>query len=196
MNESLDYNAPDDRPNLDCLTQPYYLNLIREYCQLAIQPELSDADAERLGKLLNQAQSDGVLDFWIQEADHFLDHELGLYDDGKIYVYQNEIQKVTLQRHLARLWENEEAGELMENLRDDLYQGALMVQQQLKDLGFDPGAVDGIPGPKTQQAIAQFQQQHNLIENGVADETTQAALFQAQPSQASIPSHLTCRSTF
>jgi hypothetical protein len=183
MNESLDYNAHRDRSNLDRLTQPYHLNLIQEYCQLAIQPELSDADADRLGQLLNQAKSDGLLDFWIQEADHFLDHELGLCDDSKIYVYQNEIQKVTLQRHLARLWENEEAGELMNDLREDLRQGALMVQQQLKDLGFDPGHIDGVPGPKTQQAIARFQKQHDLPDNGIVDEQTQAVLFQTPKPQ-------------
>jgi hypothetical protein len=186
MNDSSNNYPQGDRRILDRLNQSYYLNLIRDYCQLAIQPDLSDDDAERLGQLLHQAKSDSILDFWIQEADHFLDHELGLCDDGKIYVYQNEIQKVTLRKHLARLWENEAAGELMEDLREDLRQGAMLVQQQLKDLGFDPGQIDGIPGPKTQQAIARFQQQHHLPENGIADETTQASLFQiAQLSHAS-----------
>ncbi|HET9664957.1 MAG TPA: peptidoglycan-binding domain-containing protein [Burkholderiales bacterium] len=50
-------------------------------------------------------------------------------------------------------------------------------QQALKDKGFDAGPVDGIMGPKTQQAIKKFQEsQANLKESGQLDQQTLSAL--------------------
>lgn len=54
--------------------------IVREYTRLAALPSLSDAEADRLSQILDLAQEDRVLDFWISEIDHFLDHELGLWD--------------------------------------------------------------------------------------------------------------------
>jgi hypothetical protein len=39
-------------------------------------------------------------------------------------------------------------------------------QQALKDKGYDPGPVDGREGPKTREALRQYQQKENLNENG------------------------------
>jgi peptidoglycan hydrolase-like protein with peptidoglycan-binding domain len=39
-------------------------------------------------------------------------------------------------------------------------------QQALKDKGFDPGAVDGVDGPKTRSAIRAYQKQQNLAPDG------------------------------
>ena len=39
----------------------------------------------------------------------------------------------------------------------------LKVQEQLRQLGYDPGPTDGHFGPKTQTAIAQFQEDHGLF---------------------------------
>ena len=49
-------------------------------------------------------------------------------------------------------------------------------QQQLKSAGLYKGTVDGKMGTDTQQAIAQFQQQHGLVATGTLDEQTMAAL--------------------
>lgn len=40
------------------------------------------------------------------------------------------------------------------------------VQQALKDKGFDPGAVDGVNGPQTREALKKFQASQNLEADG------------------------------
>ncbi|RMD65169.1 MAG: peptidoglycan-binding protein [Alphaproteobacteria bacterium] len=40
------------------------------------------------------------------------------------------------------------------------------VQTALSELGYDPGPVDGILGPKTASAIRQYQREHNLLVDG------------------------------
>jgi peptidoglycan hydrolase-like protein with peptidoglycan-binding domain len=50
------------------------------------------------------------------------------------------------------------------------------VQARLKGLGFYTGAVDGIWGPATQDALAQFQQGRGLQPNGQLNTATLAAL--------------------
>lgn len=42
------------------------------------------------------------------------------------------------------------------------------IQIALKDMGYDPGAVDGVYGQKTQQAIRHYQEDHNLVVDGQA----------------------------
>lgn len=49
-------------------------------------------------------------------------------------------------------------------------------QKRLKTLGFDPGAVDGVMGPHTQQALRTFQRAHGLSPNGKLDTATRKAL--------------------
>lgn len=49
------------------------------------------------------------------------------------------------------------------------------IQQNLRDSGFDPGAVDGLMGRRTRAALQQFQQ-HNGLEAGVITEQTLSAL--------------------
>ena len=64
-------------------------------------------------------------------------------------------------------------------------------QQALKEKGFDPGPVDGMMGPRTQQAIKQFQEsQANLKPTGKLDQQTLAALGvegQASSARGSTP---------
>ncbi len=50
------------------------------------------------------------------------------------------------------------------------------VQQKLKDEGQDPGAIDGKMGPKTHDALKQFQQSKNLPATGRLDHQTMSAL--------------------
>ena len=51
------------------------------------------------------------------------------------------------------------------------------LQQQLKKLGFDCGAVDGNFGPKTESAVEAFQKKHGLGVDGVAGAATLDELF-------------------
>jgi peptidoglycan hydrolase-like protein with peptidoglycan-binding domain len=52
---------------------------------------------------------------------------------------------------------------------------AISVQSELIRRGYDPGALDGVVGPQTRNAIAQFQSDHRLpvtgnIDNRLLDE--------------------------
>lgn len=58
-------------------------------------------------------------------------------------------------------------------------------QQRLAELGYWPGSVDGIMGPRTRSAIKAFQEQQRLPETGRLDEATRAAL-QADTAKAAV----------
>ena len=50
------------------------------------------------------------------------------------------------------------------------------IQQRLQELGYDPGAADGIFGTRTQQAVQAFQRDYGLSADGIVGEKTLAAL--------------------
>lgn len=50
------------------------------------------------------------------------------------------------------------------------------VQQALKDRGHDPGAIDGVMGPRTEAAVRDFQKTEGLPETGRLDATTLSKL--------------------
>jgi peptidoglycan hydrolase-like protein with peptidoglycan-binding domain len=52
----------------------------------------------------------------------------------------------------------------------------LQVQRRLKELGHDPGPIDGQPGPKTQAALKGFQMDYGLAATGEINAETRAAL--------------------
>ena len=47
-------------------------------------------------------------------------------------------------------------------------QTVVEIQKGLKDMGYNPGVVDGINGQKTQSAIRQYQKDHGLLVDGQA----------------------------
>lgn len=53
----------------------------------------------------------------------------------------------------------------------------LDIQKRLKELGFDPGPLDNIPGRKTAAALELFQKVYKLRVTGLADSQTLKALF-------------------
>lgn len=106
----------------DCLT------LVREYCRLAVKPTLSEQDSDRLGELLTLAEQDGRLDFWINEADHFIDHALGLGSATQVYASVNEDLKARLREMLDLTNQTLEGNEddalaLLTELRESLAEG-------------------------------------------------------------------------
>ena len=153
MGESLAHQIPGIA-DADCLA------LVREYCHLAARPSLTDAESHRLDELLARAEGDGRLDFWINEADHFIDHAIGLGSATRVYASVNENLKSRL-RELLDLSHTANPGdkalELLEELDESLAEGTRQVQQQLAKRGYDPGPVDGVAGPKTQRALRNFQ---------------------------------------
>jgi peptidoglycan hydrolase-like protein with peptidoglycan-binding domain len=50
------------------------------------------------------------------------------------------------------------------------------VQQILKGEGYDPGPINGVLGPKTEEALVQYQQKHNIEATGWLDRETKAKL--------------------
>jgi peptidoglycan hydrolase-like protein with peptidoglycan-binding domain len=61
------------------------------------------------------------------------------------------------------------------------------VQQKLKSEGLYNGPVDGIDGPKTQQALKQFQQKNGLSQTGKLDQKTESKLGIGESSGSSMP---------
>lgn len=57
------------------------------------------------------------------------------------------------------------------------------IQRALVALGYDPGAIDGKPGPKTKRAIEDFQRDHGLHVDGIAGPKTIEALNGARGAQ-------------
>jgi spore coat assembly protein SafA len=55
------------------------------------------------------------------------------------------------------------------------------LQARLKSLGFDPGPIDGIFGPRTEAAVKSYQQSRGLPPTGIVDEMTWNALLFATP---------------
>lgn len=53
-----------------------------------------------------------------------------------------------------------------------------LIQEALVAAGYDPGPIDGIEGPLTQQALRAFQADHGLAADGLVGPLTHAALFQ------------------
>src|SRR6476619_533212 len=50
------------------------------------------------------------------------------------------------------------------------------LQRRLVTLGFSPGPIDGLYGPRTTQAVAGFQQAHGLVADGIVGPETRKAL--------------------
>ncbi len=53
------------------------------------------------------------------------------------------------------------------------------LQTALTRLGYDVGAIDGIPGPKTRAGVTAFRRDHRLVVDGIYGPKTRAALESA-----------------
>ena len=67
------------------------------------------------------------------------------------------------------------------------------VQEALRKKGFDPGPLDGIFGPRTEESVRSFQDRYGMKASGKLDNQTLYALGQAQlasqPGSESEPRH-------
>ena len=61
----------------------------------------------------------------------------------------------------------------------------MQAQQKLMLLGFNPGAADGLLGPRTHKALQEFQQAHTLPRTGKLDPPTLQALGLLTPADHS-----------
>ena len=152
------------------------LSLAWEYARLAIQRPLSENSADRLEEILVQAQEDGVLEFWINEIDHFIDHELKLTTHTKTYSINAQEMKEELLKHLNLDTEgyglinilNEDADITIDVIPSKIQE----VQSRLKRCGLYGGPIDGVVGYRTKEALVTFQKQHNIAPSGLIDGTT------------------------
>ncbi|NET61510.1 MAG: calcium-binding protein [Symploca sp. SIO2E6] len=69
-------------------------NLVFEYARLAASSELSELEADRMGEILELAQSDDVLCILINEVDYFVLQELNLLDDDSVYHCENQKARI------------------------------------------------------------------------------------------------------
>ncbi len=60
---------------------------------------------------------------------------------------------------------------------------ARQIQKILKDLGYDPGPIDGKPGDGTKKAIRNFQHKENLTENGEIGDPEMIARLRARADE-------------
>jgi Putative peptidoglycan binding domain len=171
MNTTDQYLTPKDaNPDIrsDCP------EVVREYCKLATQKQLSPAETDRMLAILQDAESDGWLDFWINEADHFIAHELDQTHHASIRDFEN--QQAYLREHLENSITKDTYAGLFREIECRIRLAFKELQQHLKNRGFDPGPIDGVLGMRTKQAIVAFQTASKLDPNGLPDETTREAL--------------------
>jgi hypothetical protein len=58
-------------------------------------------------------------------------------------------------------------------------------QERLKAVGFDPGYIDGVLGPRTRDALRRFQASQGLPITGQLDEATRQVLLAGEPERSS-----------
>mgnify|MGYP001793608603 FL=1 len=120
-------------------------DLIQTYCQLSVQPALSNSDTTRLDAILATAETDPLISFLLDEADHMLAHLYNFIDDRDIAEQQHK-----LQTSLSDAWLNQAFQDLAYRLKSSQCKN---LQQYLKEQGFYKGAVDGVLGQSTKAAM-------------------------------------------
>ncbi|MEL6381684.1 MAG: peptidoglycan-binding domain-containing protein [Cyanobacteria bacterium J06626_18] len=138
-----------------------YRDLILEYCLLALQDSLTEAEQDRMGEIYDQAIADPVLSFWLEEGDHLVAHRLGLVNETFVKQQQDGLRRSIRRSQIDSLWR-------------DLQSTAKVLQAYLQSQGLYKGSIDGILGPSTQKAMRQLEQEQSnpLSEFGFTWETT------------------------
>ena len=127
-----------------------YHQILSEYCTLAVCDSLSDTQAERMSELLTQAEVDPLLNFWIDEADHLIAHQLGLIDREFIESQQDQLRSL-----IRKAW--------IDLLLQEIQDKTKAVQVYLKYEGSYQGEVDGKLNPSTHAAIQSLQKKNNWV---------------------------------
>ncbi len=130
-------------------------DLIHAYCQLSIKPDLNDSDTDRLDGILAMAETDSLISFLIDEADHMLSHLYSLIDENDIADQQKKLQAC-----LNESWLNQAFQDLAHRLQTSQCKS---LQQYLKEEGFYTGAIDGVMGSLTKAAMKQCCEQQGQL---------------------------------
>lgn len=132
----------------------YLENIISEYCQLSVLKAMTDAQADRMTEILEKAETDSLLSFLIDEADHIIGHELDLIDVEEMQEEQGSLRQTIDQTWVDWLIRQ---GRL-ENASQVPVTMLKRAQARLKNQGFYKGEVDGIYGDETRKAFQQLEQ--------------------------------------
>ncbi|MGD1704309.1 hypothetical protein, partial [Dapis sp. BLCC M229] len=73
---------------------PKQKSLIQEYSKLANLPELSESEADRIGEILEMAESDNLLSSWIEKIDEEISENNGLFSEENLDYYENQKAKI------------------------------------------------------------------------------------------------------
>ena len=130
-------------------------DLIKAYCQLSVQPALSDSDTQHLDTILAAAQTDPLISFLIDEADHMLAHLYGFIDENDITEQQQK-----LQTRLSDVWLNQAFQDLAHRLQTTQCKN---LQRYLREQGYYNGAIDGVMGQSTKVAMKQCCEQQGQL---------------------------------
>jgi len=117
-----------------------YKPIVREYCALSVKPMLTETEADRMDEILGQAEQEPTLNLLLDEADHLVSHELNLIDP--VFIAQQ-------QKRLADVLQLEPPK------TDHSLDKTAEIQAVLKKEGLYTGAIDGVCGPRTEEAIKQ-----------------------------------------
>ncbi|NEP61644.1 MAG: peptidoglycan-binding protein [Symploca sp. SIO2G7] len=102
---------------------------------------------EHLDHILATAESDPLLSFLLDEADHMLAHLRNFIDDGDIFYQQQQ-----LQTRLNSAWFSQAFADLTYRLQTSQRKS---LQHYLKQAGFYQGSIDGVMGQATRSAMKQ-----------------------------------------
>lgn len=130
-------------------------DLIQTYCQLSVQPGLNDKDTEHLDAILAQAETDPLISFLIDEADHMLAHLYSFIEEDDITQQQEKLQAC-----LSKAWLSQAFEDLSHRLQSSQCKN---LQTYLKEQGFYQGAIDGVMGPSTKTAMKQCCEQQGQL---------------------------------
>jgi hypothetical protein len=149
-----------------------YEKVLRRYYSLCAQPDLSEAEADCIETILEQAESDELLSFFLTEIDYLVGQTLGLYDEKHIRSYRD--QQAWLREHLDRL----NPGEI-EYHRE--------LQKWLQKIGWYKGPLDGVAGKDFRQAVEGFQRSRQLAVDGIVGPQTLRTLIKEEPEAETLP---------
>ena len=138
---------------LDTIWQQYQPT-IRKYCALRLQPCLTEAEADFIADLLDQAQQDAKLCLLLDEADHILAHQKDLVDNRAI-----QAQQAKLRAAIDREWCDRFLRDVTVRAQACHVEHPQEVQAYLKRKGVYAGAIDGVVGHLTIEAARSLKQQ-------------------------------------
>ena len=120
------------------------------------------------------APMEGITGYVFRNAHHR--HFHGIKEYYTPFISPNQTRKLTPRELNDVIPEHNEGIPLIPQILTNKADDFLWAAKRLKELGYDPGSVDGIFGEKTRKAVVAFQRDNGLSQDGIAGPKTLAAL--------------------